>query len=98
MELKHHPSFEVSEELLEAIRTFPVQREVEHCGDRFTAGPFDFYVDCPRCGVRIKVRSFSAGGEIEDVFDAVFEWMNRPMALDEARRRQMALKEEDEDD
>jgi hypothetical protein len=54
-----------------------------------------YYVDCPRCGSRIKVRSFSAGGEIEDVFDAVFEWMNQPTAQEVARRRQMALKEED---
>src|SRR5690349_19193083 len=96
MELKQRYGFEVSEELLEAIRTFPVRREVEHCGSRITAAPFDFYVDCPRCGARIKVRSFSAGGEIEDVFDAVFEWMNRPMAEDEARRRQMALKDDEE--
>ena len=86
----------VPEELIEAIRTFPVQPEVEHCGSRFTASPFDFSVDCPRCGVRIKVRSFSAGGEIDGFFDAVFEWMNRPLAQDEARRRQTALKDDEE--
>jgi len=96
MELKPHPGLDVSEELLEAIRTFPVQREVEHCGDRLVAPPFDFYATCPRCGARIKVRSFSGVAEIEDVFDAVFEWMNRPKAQDEARRRQMVLKEEAE--
>ena len=86
----------VSDELLEAIPTFPVHREVEHCGARLGASPFDSHVDCPRCGAHIKVRSFSALGEIEDVFDAVFEWMNRPMAEEEARRRQMALKDDEE--
>jgi hypothetical protein len=96
MELNQFPSVDVSEDLLEAIRTFPVQREVEHCGVRMIAARFDFYVDCPRCGTRVKVRSFSGTGEIEDVFDAVFEWMNQPKAQDEARRRQLALKQETE--
>jgi hypothetical protein len=96
MEREHRPDFDISEGLLEVIRAFPVQRAVEHCGARFIAAPFDFYADCPRCGARIKVRSFSGVAEIEDVFDAVFEWMNRPKAQDEARRRQMVLKEEAE--
>ena len=96
MEPNPFPSVDVSEDLLEAIRNFPVQREFEHCGVRMMAAPFDFYVECPRCGARVKVRSFSGAGEIEDVFDAVFEWMNRPKAHDEARRRQLALKEETE--
>ena len=78
MSLEHHAGVEVSEDLLEAIRSFPVRREVEHCGGRFSVSPFDFYADCPGCGQRIKVRSFTAGGEIEDLFDAVFEWMNQP--------------------
>jgi hypothetical protein len=96
MELKQQPGFDVSEELLEAIRTFPVQREVEHCGARFLLAPFDFYAVCPHCGARIKVRSFSTVGEIEDVFDAVFEWMNQPGAQQEAQRRLTALGEESE--
>jgi hypothetical protein len=96
MELKQHSRFEISEELLEAIRTFPMQREVEHCGVRMTVAPFDFYADCPQCGARIKGRSFSANGEIEDVFDAVFEWMNRPLAQEAASRRQTAIKHDQE--
>ena len=50
MKLKHHSGFDVSEELLEAIRTFPVHREVEHCGVRMMVPPFDFYADCKQCG------------------------------------------------
>jgi hypothetical protein len=69
---------------------------VGHCGTRIAAAPFDFYVDCPNGGARIKVRSFSAVGEVEDVFDAVFAWMNQPEAQEEARRRQVALKEDEE--
>jgi len=91
MDLKSHPSLEVSEELLDAIRSFPVQREVEHCGAGLALSPFDIYAECPRCGTRIKVRSFSGSGEIEDIFDAVFEWMNQPMAREVATRRQAIL-------
>jgi hypothetical protein len=37
------------------------------------------------------MRSFSAVTEIEDVFDAVFEWLNRPEAQELARRRQREI-------
>jgi hypothetical protein len=94
MSPQYHPGIDVSHDLLEAIRTFPVNREVEHCEGRIALSPFDFYAECPRCGQRIKVRSFSAVAEIEDVFDAVFEWMNQPGAQEAARLRQTALREE----
>ena len=96
MELDQRPRVEVPEGLLEAIRTFPAHREVEHCGVWSLVPSFAIYADCPQCGSRIKVRSFSAGGEIEDVFDAVFEWMDQPHAREEARRRQAVLREESE--
>ena len=85
-------SVDVPHELVDAIRSFPAQRELEHCGKRITVSPFDFYAQCPECGGRIKVRSFSGVGEIEDVFDAVFEWMQRPEArpLAEERLRKIA--------
>jgi hypothetical protein len=35
--------------------------------------------------------------EIEDVFDAVFEWMNGPMAQEVVKRRLEALTEENDD-
>jgi hypothetical protein len=91
MELKHQPSVELSGDLLDAIRNFPVQREAEHCGSRIVVSPFDIYAQCPHCGSRIKMRSFSAVTEIEDVFDAVFEWLNRPEAQEVARRRHERL-------
>jgi hypothetical protein len=94
MSLEHHPGVEISEDLLEAIRSLPLERQVEHCGSRITVSPFDLYADCPQCGARIKVRSFSGGGEIEDVFDAVFEWINQPKAREMAQRRQMVLDED----
>ncbi len=81
--------------LTEAIRSFPVERVVEHCGRGIAVGPFDFYARCPECGAEIKLRGFSAEDEIEDVFDAVLEWMNRPHARKAAQRRQEALKEDE---
>ena len=35
----------------------------------WTVSPFDIYTDCLHCAARIKLRSFSADAEIEDVFD-----------------------------
>ena len=97
MHVKNHPQFEITPELLDAIRTFPLQREVEHCGTRIVVSPFAIYADCPRCGSRIKVRSFSASAELEDVFDSVFEWLNQPGAQEVAQQRPKILAETDED-
>jgi hypothetical protein len=81
----------LARDLIDAIRAFPVRREVEHCGARITVDSLDFYANCTHCGVRIKVRSFAAIPEIEDVFDAVFEWMNREGAQEFADHRRAAL-------
>jgi len=95
MELKQHPELGLTEDDLQAIRSFPTQREVEHCGAKIVLSPFDFYATCPHCGTRLKVRSFSAHPEIEDLFDAVFEWMNQPGAGEAALRRRAELAIED---
>ena len=71
----------------DAIRAFPVSREVLHCGNVFSASPFAIYSTCPLCKTRIKLRSFTASTEIEDVFDAVFEWMSQPGAKETAAVR-----------
>jgi hypothetical protein len=77
----------VTPELLEAITTFPVRREVHHCGTTFTAPSLDLYSTCPTCGARLKLRSFSGVPELEDVFDAVLAWMHQPGAETVARQR-----------
>jgi hypothetical protein len=94
MKLNHATPLEVSPNLVEAIRTFPLQREIEHCGQRLLVSPFDYYAECPHCHNRIKVRSFSGVPELEDVFDAVFEWLNQPQAEEVARRRQQEIRED----
>ena len=95
MKLEQNSEVEITEGLLEAIRSLPLQRVVEHCGTQVSVSPFDLYANCPWCGARIKVRSFSAGAELEDVFDAVFEWANQPGAQNLALRRQEMLREDD---
>ncbi len=82
---------DIRPELIEALRTFPRERIIDHCGAKIVSSPFDFYATCPHCGARIKLRAFSAGSEIEDVFDAVFEWLNQPGAAELARRRQQTF-------
>ncbi|MBI3465078.1 MAG: hypothetical protein HY000_18780 [Planctomycetes bacterium] len=96
MGMKTFTAVEASPELLEAIRSFPVLREVEHCGARIGLSPFAIYADCPQCGTRIKVRSFSGATELEDLFDAVFEWMNQPGAREVVQQRLKALEREEE--
>jgi len=44
-----------------------------------------------------QVARFSAVDELEDVFDAVFEWLRRPSAAALLSQRQKALETEDED-
>ena len=89
--MENPDSLQMSSDLIEAIRAFPLCRVIEHCGVRIVVDPFVFYMDCPHCGTRIKIRSFAAVVEIEDIFDAVFEWMNQDGALEVANRRQSAL-------
>ncbi len=84
----------VPNELAEAIRAFPSQRIVEHCGTNWSVSPFDIYTSCPQCGAKIKLRAFSACGEIEDLFDAVFEWMNQPGVEELVRQRRQAIAED----
>ena len=91
MQINKETSFEIQSELLDAIRSFPLQRHLEHCGVQMAASPFNFYVECPACGSRVKLRAFSAAPELEDVFDAVFEWLDRPGAEEIARKRRQAI-------
>jgi len=81
----------IDPDLVDAIVSLPVEREVQHCGTTFTANPFAFYAVCPACKSKFKLRSFSETPEIQDVFDAVFAWMNQPGAavVAEARRREI---------
>jgi len=95
MKLEQGSEVEITEALLESIRSLPLQRSVEHCGSPVFFSPFDLYADCRQCGIRIKVRSFSAGPDVEDVFDAVFEWMNQPGAQGLVRHRQQVLRQDD---
>jgi hypothetical protein len=91
MALKNPPSLDIGSDLIEAIRTFPIRREIEHCGAPISVDPFEFYANCPQCGARIKVRAYVGTPEIEDVFDAVFEWMTQADAREAAERRLSSL-------
>ena|SRR5438132_6426725 len=91
METQTRPRVDVPSSVIETIRSFPLERVVEHCGSKSVVSPFDIYVSCPRCGGQVKLRSFSAVPEVEDVFDAVFEWMLQPGAMALVRRRQQAI-------
>jgi hypothetical protein len=96
MDLKGNTVPEVSLDLLESIRRYPVEREVSHCGVQWTVPALEFYSICPKCKQPVKLRSYAATAELEDVFDAVFEWMNQPQAEAIANRRRQTLAAEDD--
>jgi predicted nucleic acid-binding Zn-ribbon protein len=81
-------------ELIDAIKALPHHRDMQHCGAIFAVSPFDIYATCPHCGQQIKVRSCAAVAELEDVFDAVFEWMLHEDGDDLARQRQKAIRDD----
>jgi hypothetical protein len=89
---------EVTSGLIDAMRELPTSRAVEHCGETYTISPFDIYAECPRCGEKVKVRSFSGVPEVEDVFDTVFEWMLEPKAKTAALDRMKVIKRESIDE
>ena len=82
--------------LIDAIHALPLSRDVLHCGQPFAVSPFDLYANCPQCRARIKVRAFSGLVEIEDVFDAVFAWINQPGAESAMQERRKVIAEESE--
>ncbi len=86
--------FSIPPGLIDALSDFPTSREVEHCGRQFSVSPLAIYATCPVCQTHIKLRSFSAGDEIEDVVDAVLAWMNQPGAEDVATKRRAELEED----
>ncbi len=53
---------------------------------------FDFYARCLICNAEMKVRAFSGVAEIEDVFDAVLEWMLDPSNREVAEKRMLEIK------
>ena len=93
-----HKTIWADAELIEAIGSFPLAKEIDHCGSVFSVNPFEFNATCPTCGAEIKLRSFSALYELEDVFDAVFQWLRQPGALALAQRRQQELADEETND
>jgi hypothetical protein len=89
--LKEMPELAIPPGLLEAVRSFPAACRVEYCGQSFEVSAFEIYAACPHCGTRIKVRSFIGATELEDLFDAVFEWMRLPGNSETAQRRIAAI-------
>lgn len=91
MSVAELPAVEVTPALLDAVAQLPTARTVHHCGQAFAVSPFDLYAACPVCGKRVKVRAFGGGLDVEDVFDAVFAWMNQPGAAAAAEKRRQEI-------
>ncbi len=93
--VRKSPAPDISFELIDAIKSFPTHRDVSHCGLTFQVPSLAIYGTCPTCGSRIKVRSFAAVPELEDLFDAMLEWTLSPEARRVAEERQRAIAEDE---
>lgn len=58
---------------------------------------FDIYAECPQCGTRLKLRAYSAIEEMEDIFDAVFQWSLKPGANAAMQKRIAEIASDTED-
>lgn len=81
----------VSSDLIDLIRSSPISIESKHCDTTFSVSPFDVYVICPKCGIKMKRRYFTYSYELPNAFDAVFEWLLKPDAQELFRKRQKDL-------
>lgn len=82
--------------LIDAIRAFPSERNVEHCGARWSVSPLDFYAICPACGARLKLRSSPHARNSRTYFGAVLEWMNQPGVEAIIRKRREEIRADDD--
>ncbi|CAN5428319.1 hypothetical protein BH10ACI2_BH10ACI2_16220 [soil metagenome] len=87
----------VTDEIINEVKTSPVSKQLEHCGQKFSSGYLSFYATCPKCETRIKLRSFSANPELEDLFDAFIEWSLKPGAAEMIKERREAIVEDNDD-
>ena len=77
--------------LVEIIRNFPTEVDFMHCGVSQRLSPFAIYGKCEKCGIKVKLWSFTASTEVHDVFDAFFEWLLKDGAAEVARKRQAEI-------
>src|SRR5262245_61379173 len=85
------------EHVIEKIENLPHERTFvcTNCGQRGTASILSIHVNCERCSKRLKLRGYgSIGIEIEDVVDAVLEWMGTGARLEAVMRRKLEIDRE----
>jgi hypothetical protein len=80
--------------LIDAILAKNPWRHVAHCGVTKRISTFDIYYECDVCGEEIKVRSMSGVEDIDDVFDAVFQWALDPDAAKVMAARQAEIRDD----
>jgi len=64
------------------------------CNECFEVHALQINATCPKCDFNLKNRGFAAiGGEIEDVIDAVLEWMGTGKGYEETMKRYQIIRE-----
>ncbi len=81
-------------QIIEEINSLPHYREFtcKNCGLKQKVYILVIQGKCEQCGIIYKYRGFgSIGTEIEDVIDAVLEWLGTGSELEDAMNRKKAI-------
>lgn len=79
---------------IEDIQDLPHYREYtcHNCGHKQNAFVLLIQRECEQCGTRSKLRRYaSVGTEIEDVVDAVLEWLGQGTEFEDAMKRKRVI-------
>ena len=76
-ELNPLASKETMNEIIDEIKNLPAFSPIQcpKCGHEYEVSALLIQGECPNCNLYIKYRAFSAEKEIQDVIDAVLEWI-----------------------
>ncbi len=86
-------------ESIEDIKGLPHYREYtcSKCGHKQKAYILVIQGDCERCGTRNKLRGYGAIGiEVEDVIDAVLDWLGKGDEFEDAMKYKQMIDSYDE--
>jgi hypothetical protein len=85
--------------IIEGIQKLPHYREYTctKCGQKQKAYMLLIHGKCERCGTEYKFRGIAPiGSEIEDVVDAVLDWLGKGIEFEDAMKRKHAIDSDEE--
>ena len=84
-------------DIIDEIKALPHFRDITcaDCDTSFRVHTLEIHANCPKCGATPKCRAFGGiGTEVQDVIDAVLEWMGEGESLDAVMSRHKMIMED----